>query len=135
MCYADDAGPPPPPVGGAAADHGDLHVTAADGARPMAYFARAERPTGAGMVILPDVRGLHGFYRDLARRFAEAGIDAVAIDYFARTAGDRPRGRGLRVPPRRPPTPPRGGAPPRPGAPGAVRPPPSGPAPAPVSPR
>ena len=95
MCYSDDASPPPPPVGGAAADHGDLHVTAADGARPMAYFARAERPTGAGMVILPDVRGLHGFYRDLARRFAEAGIDAVAIDYFARTAGDGPRDEGF----------------------------------------
>src|SRR5205807_4639154 len=95
MCYSDDASPPPPPVGGAAADHGDLHVTAADGARPMAYFARAERPTGAGMVILPDVRGLHGFYRDLARRFADAGIDAVAIDYFARTAGDGPRDEGF----------------------------------------
>jgi carboxymethylenebutenolidase len=39
------------------------------------------------MIVLPDVRGLHTFYRELAQRFAEAGIDAVAIDYFARTAG------------------------------------------------
>ena len=43
------------------------------------------------MVILPDVRGLHEFYKELARRFAEAGIDAIAIDYFGRTAGVGPR--------------------------------------------
>src|SRR2546430_10291252 len=36
---------------------------------------------------MPDVRGLHSFYRDLARRFGQAGVDAVAIDYFGRTAG------------------------------------------------
>ena len=39
------------------------------------------------MVVLPDVRGLHYFYKELAQRFAETGIDAVAIDYFGRTAG------------------------------------------------
>jgi carboxymethylenebutenolidase len=88
MCYSDDARPPLPPVGGAAAEQGDVHLTAADGNRLMAYFARAAEPTGAGMVILPDVRGLHSFYKELAQRFAEAGIDAVAIDYFGRTAGD-----------------------------------------------
>src|SRR5438445_4807153 len=57
----------------------------------MAYAARAAQPAGAGMVIMPDVRGLHTFYKELAQRFAEAGIDAVAIDYFGRTAGDGPR--------------------------------------------
>ena len=31
--------------------------------------------------------GLHTYYRELAARFAEAGLDAVAIDYFGRTAG------------------------------------------------
>jgi carboxymethylenebutenolidase len=61
----------------------------------MAYFARASEPTGAGMVVLPDVRGLHHFYKELAQRFAEAGIDAVAIDYFGRTAGDGPRDEGF----------------------------------------
>ena len=91
MCYSDDARPPLPPVGGAASDQGDIHLTAADGNRFMGYFARALEPTGAGMVILPDVRGLHSFYKDLAQRFAEADIDAVAIDYFGRTAGDGPR--------------------------------------------
>jgi len=39
------------------------------------------------MLVLPDVRGLHPYYEELALRFAEAGIDAVAIDYFGRTAG------------------------------------------------
>ena len=87
MCYGDDARPPLPPISGAAADHGDLVLTASDGTKFAAYFARASKPTGAGMVVMPDVRGLHEFFKDLARRFAEAGIDAVAIDYFARTAG------------------------------------------------
>ena len=39
------------------------------------------------MVVLPDVRGLHTFFKELAKRYAEAGIDSVAIDYFGRTAG------------------------------------------------
>ncbi len=87
MCYDDQARPPLPPIRGAAADHGDLTLTAADGNRLMAYGARASKPGGAGMVVLPDVRGLHEFYKELAQRFAEAGIDAVAIDYYGRTAG------------------------------------------------
>lgn len=91
MCYTDDARPPLPPIGGAAAEQGDMHLTAADGTSLMAYFARAERPTGAGMVVMPDVRGLYPFYKELAQRFAEAGVDAVAIDYFGRTAGDGAR--------------------------------------------
>ncbi len=35
---------------------------------------------------MPDVRGLHNFYKELAQRFAETGIDSAAIDYFGRTA-------------------------------------------------
>lgn len=87
MCYSDDARPPLPPIRGAAGDHGDFTLDSADGTLFAAYFARATEPTGAGMVVLPDVRGLHQFYKELAQRFAEAGIDSVAIDYFARTAG------------------------------------------------
>ena len=94
MCYADDARPPLPPVGGAAADQGDLTLTSSDGTEFAAYYARASRPTGAGMVVLPDVRGLHQFFKELAQRFAEAGIDSVAIDYFARTAETRALGGG-----------------------------------------
>jgi carboxymethylenebutenolidase len=43
------------------------------------------------MIVMPDVRGLHAFYKELARRFAEAGIHSVAFDYFGRTAGMGPR--------------------------------------------
>jgi carboxymethylenebutenolidase len=92
MCYSDDARVPLPPISGGAADQGDLELTASDGTRFAAHFARASKPTGAGMVVLPDVRGLHHFYKELALRFAEAGIDAVAIDYFGRTAGVGERG-------------------------------------------
>src|SRR5204863_9694796 len=48
-------------------------------------------PGGPGIAILPDVRGLHPFYEELAERFAEAGVHATAIDYFGRTAGAEPR--------------------------------------------
>jgi len=93
MCYTDDASPPiPPSNGGGVASSGDLTLTAADGNEMMAYSARAAKPTGTGMVILPDVRGLHQFYKDLADRFAEIGVDAVAYDYFGRTAGHGSRG-------------------------------------------
>jgi len=95
MCYSDHARPPLPPIGGAAADHGDMTLTAEDGTKFMAYFARASKPTGAGMVVLPDVRGLHHFYKELAQRFAEAGIDSVAFDYYGRTAGNGNRDDGF----------------------------------------
>ena len=67
-------------------------LTSADGTRFAAFVARAERPSGAGVVVLPDVRGLFRFYEELAMRFAEEGINAVAIDYFGRTAGVAKRG-------------------------------------------
>ena len=43
------------------------------------------------MVVLPDVRGLHPYYEELALRLAEHGINAMAIDYFGRTAFGEPR--------------------------------------------
>jgi carboxymethylenebutenolidase len=90
MCYDNDARPPVPPASGAA--HGeDLVLTTADGNQFAAYAAHPEAPTGAQIVIFPDVRGLHQFYKELALRFAEAGITAIAIDYFGRTAGTGPR--------------------------------------------
>jgi carboxymethylenebutenolidase len=91
MCYDLDAQPPLPPVLGDAASSGDVELTAADGTRFAAYAARAGTPSGAGIVVLPDNRGLHQFYKDLAVRFAEASVDTVAIDYFGRTAGIGPR--------------------------------------------
>lgn len=87
VCFDLDAQPPLPPVIGAAASAEDLELTSQDGTRFAAYVARVGAPTGAGIVILPDVRGLHQFYKDLAVRFAEAGVEALALDYFGRTAG------------------------------------------------
>ena len=87
MCYADDASPPAPPVRGEVGDHGDLVLESADGTRFGAYHAQPATPGSMGMVVLPDVRGLHSFYKQLAHRFAEAGVHSVAIDYFGRTAG------------------------------------------------
>jgi len=95
MCFDADARPPIAPIAGGATDARDLVLTSADGTRFAAYAARAAQPTGAGMIVLPDVRGLHAYYRELALRFAEVGVDAVAIDYFARTAGIGDRGEGF----------------------------------------
>ena len=95
MCYDADARPPLPPIRGAALEAGELILTSEDGTRVAAYAARAAEPTGAGVVVLPDVRGLHSFYEELALRLAEAGADAVAIDYFSRSAGTGRRGPDL----------------------------------------
>jgi carboxymethylenebutenolidase len=95
MCYDLDSRPPLPPIRGAAGDAGPLTLTSADGVTFAAYGARAERDGGPGIVVLPDVRGLHPFFEELALRFAEAGVHAVAIDYFARTAETPDRGEGF----------------------------------------
>jgi carboxymethylenebutenolidase len=93
MCHDDNSRAPAPPVRGDVASRGRLTLTSADGTVFSAYEATpAGFPQGgAGMVVLPDVRGLHPYYQDLAERFAEAGIAAVAIDYFGRTAGTTDR--------------------------------------------
>jgi carboxymethylenebutenolidase len=89
MCYNGNARVPLPPIsGGAGVGEGqDLVLTAEDGNGFAAHSVTAESAGGPGMVILPDVRGLHAFYRELALRFAEAGVHATAFDYFGRTAG------------------------------------------------
>jgi carboxymethylenebutenolidase len=98
MCFAFDARPPAPPAdlllapiaGGAAAEI--LELVSADGTHFSAALAEAPDSSRAGVVILPDVRGLYPFYIELAERFSQAGHSAVAIDYFGRTAGLGPRG-------------------------------------------
>ena len=87
MSFTVDDRPPLPPIRGSALDSRDLTLTASDGTNVAAFAARAEQPSGAGIVIIPDVRGLHPFYEDLALRFAEAGVHAVAFDLYSRTAG------------------------------------------------
>jgi carboxymethylenebutenolidase len=87
MCFDLDSHPPIAAIAGGSLDHESLVLSADDGNRFNAFRARATLPTGIGIVILPDVRGLHPYYEELALRFAEAGIDALALDWFGRTAG------------------------------------------------
>ena len=91
MCHSDDSRPPSASAAVPVASSADLLLTAADGTRVLAYEARPAAPNGAGIVVMPDVRGLHEFYKALADRFAEVGVEAVAIDYFGRTAPDDDR--------------------------------------------
>ena len=106
MCFDHDARPPdlPLPMAGGAADGRALHLEAADGNRFPAYAAvptsgpRQDAlaiPAGTGIVVIPDIRGLVPYYEELALRFAEAGVLAVAVDLYARTAGTDERGAGF----------------------------------------
>jgi carboxymethylenebutenolidase len=87
MCYSDEARPPAPPGASGAAKGEQIVLTASDGNKFHAYLALPEGHTHSAVVIYPDVRGLHQFYRELALRFAEVGVAAIAVDYFGRTAG------------------------------------------------
>lgn len=87
MCYDPKALPPIPPGASAPAHGEDIVLTAGDGAQFSAFVAHSDTPGQARVVIYPDVRGLHQFYKELALRFAEVGVNAVAVDYFGRTAG------------------------------------------------
>ena len=87
MCFELDSCPPVAAISGAAVSHDDLVLPSSDGTQFAAFAATPDEPADRGVVILPDVRGLYRFYEELALRFAERGIAAVAIDYFGRTAG------------------------------------------------
>jgi len=91
MCYDLDSRPPIQPISGGSTNAEDIVLTAKDGTKFAAYIAYAAQPKGAQVLIYPDVRGLHQFYKDLADRFAENGYHALALDYFGRTAGLSPR--------------------------------------------
>lgn len=87
MCFELDSHPPVPPIAGAAVDAEDLILRSTDGTPFAAYAARSSEARGPAVVVMPDVRGLFRFYEELALRLAEHGYDAIAIDYFGRTAG------------------------------------------------
>jgi carboxymethylenebutenolidase len=92
VCFELDSVPPIPVIRGAAVSHEDLVLEAKDGNTFAAFAATPDEPGEVGIVILPDVRGLYRFYEELALRFAERGMPAVAFDYFGRTAGAAKRG-------------------------------------------
>ena len=96
MCHDPSSRPPAPPADAVRDPRtiersGELRLTSTDGAPLLAYEAVPTGRPWARVVVLPDVRGLHPYYRALAERLAETGLDTVAIDYFGRTALDQPR--------------------------------------------
>lgn len=95
MCFPPEAVPPPvpedvlvtsdPPVAHA------VELTSGDGSTFSAAYAVAPEPGRTAVLVLPDVRGLFDYYRNLARSFAATGHSAIVVDYFGRTAGTAPR--------------------------------------------
>ncbi len=95
MCHSDASRPPAPAGAVPAAADGPLELRSCDGTRVLAHTAEPASPSGVGVLVLPDVRGLHEYYRQLAVRFAETGAQAVALDWFGRTAQDDDRAEGF----------------------------------------
>jgi len=87
MCFTSDQRPPEPPRTSEVGDHGPVVLTAADGNRFSAFEAVPVTRRGASLVLLPDIRGMHPYYTDLALCFAQTGIDTVALDPYGRSAG------------------------------------------------
>jgi carboxymethylenebutenolidase len=87
MCHDHDSRPPAPPRTGDVAERGVLTLASSDGTEFSAAYAAPAAEPRVGVVLLPDVRGLHPYYVALAERFAETGAATVAVDYFGRTAG------------------------------------------------
>ncbi len=92
MCFTNDQRPPDPPRSSEIGEHGRLELTAEDGNRFAAFDAVPLTCRGASLILLPDIRGMHPYYTDLALSFAHAGVDVVALDPYGRTAGASPRG-------------------------------------------
>jgi carboxymethylenebutenolidase len=92
MCFDLDSAPPIRAMADVSVEKHSRTLKAADGNEFRVFHAQPGRLTGRAIVILPDVRGLHHYYEELATRFAENGVEALAIDYFGRTAGIGPRG-------------------------------------------
>ena len=92
MCFDTDALPPDPARTDMLAGSERTVLAADDGNRFAATVARTVEPASAGVVIIPDVRGLHRYYERLAEHTADAGVHAIAIDPYGRTAGAEQRG-------------------------------------------
>src|SRR3712207_6900722 len=80
MCHDPDSRPPAPPRTGDVAERGTLTLTAADGTDFSAAVALPAEPPRAGVVILPDIRGLHPYYVALAERFAQADRKSTRLN-------------------------------------------------------
>jgi carboxymethylenebutenolidase len=95
MCF--DRGSSPPILAGdrAIASSRLRELRSADGTRFAGFEAVPEGDAASTVLVLPDVRGMHPYYEELACRFAQHGCRSLALDYFGRTAespADRPEG-------------------------------------------
>jgi carboxymethylenebutenolidase len=90
-------------VPGAVQDPDRLHtaeVTVDSGGFALpAYLARPEDTASPhpGLIVVHDAFGLGEHIRDVARRFANAGFDALAPDLYARSGGPPAAGGGMEV--------------------------------------
>src|SRR5918999_589469 len=87
MCFDSQARPPAAPRRDHAATSGRVTITSGDGTPVAATLATSDSTASVGMVVLPDVRGLHHYYELLASEVATTGMHAIAIDPYARSAG------------------------------------------------
>lgn len=87
MCFPPDSIPPPAPRGGELAAATRTTLRTEDGAEIAATTASTVVAGAPGVVIVPDVRGLHPYYEHLAEAVAGAGAHAVAVDLYGRSAG------------------------------------------------
>jgi carboxymethylenebutenolidase len=86
MCFDRNASPPILAGDHAIGRSGRLTLQSSDGTQFGAFEAVPDGAAEATVLILPDVRGLHPYYEELACRFAQHGYRSLAIDYFGRTA-------------------------------------------------
>lgn len=92
VCFDPLATPPPLPSDITTDDVTSAELVLESGdVQFRAYLSLAPSSSRTAVVVLPDVRGLFGYYEQLTTRFAAAGHHAIAFDYFGRTAGLSPR--------------------------------------------
>lgn len=101
MCFGPDAVPPAPPQRGKLDIQERRTVSAADGSLVAATLATTTAPDPPGIVVLPDVRGLHPYYEEFLGLLAGAGMHAVGMDLYSRTAGPYHRDEGFDYVPHR----------------------------------
>ena len=80
MCF-ESLGPATAPPRRHLAASERILVRADEGTAVAARFATTRDPSAPGVVLLPDVRGLHPYYEDLAERFADAGSSHETVVY------------------------------------------------------
>jgi carboxymethylenebutenolidase len=95
MCFDTDVLPPDPARSGMLDGSERAILTADDGNRFAVTIARTTVDDPLGVVVIPDVRGLHAYYERLAEHVADAGLHAIAIDPYGRTAGPEHRAEGF----------------------------------------